>query len=94
MLALAREGYSWRAIDLGDLRVVKQPPGGKPRVWGGVVAHFLRWMSQRARARLCAARRAQREAPSSGPDDPIAAATGARSASRRRTDQTRAEIDL
>ncbi len=27
-------------IDLGDLRVVKQPPGGKPRVWGGVVAHF------------------------------------------------------
>ncbi len=27
-------------IDLGDLRVVKHPPGGKPRVWGGVVAHF------------------------------------------------------
>lgn len=27
-------------IDAGDLRVVKQPPGGKPRVWSGVVAHF------------------------------------------------------
>lgn len=27
-------------IDTGDLRVVKQPPGGKPRVWAGVVAHF------------------------------------------------------
>ena len=27
-------------IDAGDLRVVKQPPGGKPRVWAGVVGHF------------------------------------------------------
>ena len=27
-------------IDTGDLSVVKHPPGGKPRVWAGVVAHF------------------------------------------------------
>ena len=27
-------------LDLGDLRVVKQPPGGKPRLWSGVVGHF------------------------------------------------------
>jgi hypothetical protein len=27
-------------IDLGDLRVVKQPPGGKPALWSGVVGHF------------------------------------------------------
>ncbi len=27
-------------LDTGDLRVVKQPPGGKARVWAGVVGHF------------------------------------------------------
>lgn len=27
-------------LDLGDLRVVKQPAGGKPRLWSGVVGHF------------------------------------------------------
>jgi hypothetical protein len=27
-------------LDTGDLRVVKQPPGGKPSVWSGVVGHF------------------------------------------------------
>jgi hypothetical protein len=27
-------------IDIGDLRAVKQAPGGKPQVWGGVLCHF------------------------------------------------------
>lgn len=27
-------------IDLGDLRVVKQRPGGKPHLWSGVLCHF------------------------------------------------------
>lgn len=27
-------------IDLGDLRVVKQPQGSKPSLWSGVVGHF------------------------------------------------------
>jgi hypothetical protein len=27
-------------LDSGDLRAVKQPPGGKPQVWSGVICHF------------------------------------------------------
>jgi hypothetical protein len=27
-------------LDVGDLRLVKQPPGGQPQLWSGVMCHF------------------------------------------------------